>query len=104
MEYRRYYLMVRRSSAEAGLSSVADLARQAGIHPELLIRLLDLGLIEPEEYSPEILFAPAAVADVCRALRLRNELGINWAGVGLVMDLLDRIAQLESDLARLRMK
>jgi hypothetical protein len=96
--------MVRRSSAEAGLLSVADLARQAGIHPELLIRLIDLGLIEPEEYSPEILFAPKTVADVCRALRLRNELGINWAGVGLVIDLLDRIAELESELARLRMK
>ncbi len=100
MEYRRYYLMLRRPPFQAGLLTPAELARQAGVHPELLARMVDLGLIEPEQCSPEVLFAPTAVADVCRALRLRNELGINWAGVGLVMDLLERIAQLESELAR----
>jgi len=102
MEYRRYYLVLRRPPFQQGLLSLAEIARQACVHPELLERMVDLGLIEPEQYSPEILFAPRAVADVCRALRLRNELGINWAGVGLVMDLLERIAQLESELGRLR--
>jgi hypothetical protein len=102
MEYRRYCLVVRRPSFQPGLLSLAEIARQACVHPELLERLVDLGLIEPEQYSPEILFAPRAVADVCRALRLRNQLGINWAGVGLVMDLLERISQLESELYKLR--
>ncbi len=100
MEYRRYCLVLRRPPFHPGLLSLTEIARQACVHPELLERMVDLGLIEPEQYSPEILFAPRAVADVCRALRLRNELGINWAGVGLVMDLLERINQLEKELAR----
>ncbi|MFA7079227.1 MAG: chaperone modulator CbpM [Syntrophomonas sp.] len=102
MKYQRYYLVLHRPPARAGLLSLRETARQAGVHPELLERMVDLGLIEPEQFSPEILFAPEAVGDICRALRLRNELGINWAGVGLVMDLLERIAELERELHRLR--
>ncbi len=102
MKYERYYLVLRRPSSRAGLLTLMETARQARVHPELLERMVDLGLIEPEQNRPEILFAPEVVADVCRALRLRNELGINWNGVGLVMDLLDRINQLENELRRLR--
>lgn len=101
MKYQRYYLILQRH-AVPGLLSLPETARQARVHPDLLERMVDLGLIEPEQYSPEMLFAPEAVADICRALRLRNDLGINWAGVGLVMDLLDRISQLERELFRLR--
>jgi MerR family transcriptional regulator, heat shock protein HspR len=31
-----------------------------------------------------------------KILRLRNELGINWAGIGVILDLLSRIEQLEA--------
>lgn len=103
MQYQRYYLTVSRPSLRRnGLLSLVETARQSRVHPELLERLVDLGLIEPQQYRPEMLFAPEAVADVCRALRLRNQLGINWNGVGLVMELLDRIRDLENELSRLR--
>lgn len=101
MKYQRYYLILQRPSSQ-GLLTLRETARQARVHPDLLERMVDLGLIEPEQYNPEMLFAPEAVADICRALRLRNDLGINWAGVGLVMDLLDRISRLEIELDRLR--
>jgi hypothetical protein len=104
MTYKRYYLVITQPSPRGGLLTLAETARQARVHPELLERMIDLGLIEPEQNRPEILFAPEAVADVCRALRLRNELGINWNGVGLVMDLLERINQLEREICRLRNK
>lgn len=102
MTYKRYYLVLNRPSPRGGMLTLAETARQARVHPELLERMIDLGLIEPEQRWPEILFAPEVVADVCRALRLRNELGINWNGVGLVMDLLERISQLEREVSRLR--
>ena len=98
MEYQRYYLILRRPSMRTGLLSLAETALQAGVHPELIERMTDLGLIEPEQTSPELLFAPAVVADVRRAWRLRNELGVNWAGVGLVMDLLEQVRKLEKEL------
>lgn len=102
MQYQRYFLTVCRPSPRSSLLSLTETARQARVHPELLERLVDLGLIEPQQQRPEILFAPEVVADVCRAVRLRNQLGINWNGVGLVMDLLDRIRDLENELSRLK--
>ncbi|MDD4801542.1 MAG: chaperone modulator CbpM [Syntrophomonas sp.] len=102
MEIRRHYMVLCRPRFQSGLLSLAELARETCVHPEFLERMVDLGLIEPVQYSPVMLFAPEAAADVGRALRLRNDLGINWAGVGVVMDLLERIAQLEYELARLR--
>jgi hypothetical protein len=102
MKYQRYYLVLQRPPSREGLLTLRETARQARVHPDLLERMVDLGLIEPEQRSPEILFVPEVVGDICRALRLRNELGINWAGVGLVMDLLERINQLERELYRLK--
>lgn len=100
MPYRHYYLILGRSGAQAGLLTLRETARQARVHPDLVARMVDLGLIEPEQTAPELLFNPVVVEEVRRAYRLRNELGINWAGVGLVMDLLERIRQLERELAR----
>jgi len=102
MEYRRYYLMLCRAPFRSGLLTLAELAFQSKVHPELLERMVELGLIEPVQYEPEILFAPGTLAYVGRAMRLRNDLGVNWAGVGLVMDLLERISQLESEISRLK--
>ena len=102
MKFQRYYLVLHQPPSRRGLLTLGETARQAGVHPDLLERMVDLGLIEPEQRRPEILFVPEVVGDVCRALRLHNELGINWIGVGLVMDLLDRIGQLERELFRLK--
>ena len=49
----------------------------------------------------QLLFAPTQVARAFRIQRLRSGLSLNYAAVGLVMDLLDRIDQLEVAL-RLR--
>jgi len=51
-----------------------------------------------------MLFTPEVVGVIGKAVRLRYQLGINWAGVGLVLDLLERIGQLESEIERLRRK
>jgi len=100
MAYSHYYLILHQPTPKAGLLTLTETARHARVHPGLVERMVDLGLIEAEQTSPELLFSPAAVAEVKRAWRLRNELGINWTGVGLVMDLLERIRQLERALER----
>ncbi|MEQ8200678.1 MAG: chaperone modulator CbpM [Syntrophomonadaceae bacterium] len=102
MQYRHYYLVLRRPPFYRGLLDLMETARQACVHPELLLRMVDLGLIEPEQSSPEILFAPEVVGTIVKAVRLRYQLGVNWAGVGLVLDLLERIGELESENERLR--
>jgi hypothetical protein len=69
------------------------LARESGVHPDLVRRLLALGLIdEPPR--------PDAAAQLARAVRLRRDLGLNWAGAVLACELLARIDELEERLAR----
>jgi chaperone modulatory protein CbpM len=72
-------------------------ARLTGTHPELIRRLVALGLIEAEQDAYGALwFLPAQIAEVGRIRRLRAAFSLNYASIGLVCDLLDRIAVLES--------
>ena len=86
------YSLVHVRIADTRLDADA-LARAAGIHPQLLDRLVALGLIEPL-YDPRgrAWFAAADASRIGRIQRLRAGLGLNYAAIGLVLDLLDRLA------------
>jgi hypothetical protein len=73
------------------------LARDAGLHPELVRRLVALGALEPIQGTRFPREAPARLA---RIVRLRRDLGLNYAGALLASDLLARIAMLEARLSR----
>jgi chaperone modulatory protein CbpM len=74
-------------------------ARAAGLHPDLVRRYLALGLLEATAGARgELWFAPEQLLAAARVQRLRAGLALNYAAVGLVVDLLDRIAELEAAL------
>jgi DNA-binding transcriptional MerR regulator len=76
------------------------LARQAGLHPDLVRRFVALGLVDmAPARDGEPRFQQRDVARVSRAQRLRTGLGLNYSALGLVLDLLDRVAALESALS-----
>ena len=82
------------------LIGIEPLAREAGIHPDLVRRLVRLGLIEPgggTQAAP--LFRRQDALLLARAVRLRRDLGLNYAGAVLACELLARIDQLEAQLA-----
>jgi chaperone modulatory protein CbpM len=86
--------------AEMDLDSFA---RAAGLHPDLVRRLVALGLLEPHrDATGELCFPPSQLATVARIQRLRTGFSLNYAAVGLVIDLLDRVAELEAALRRPR--
>jgi hypothetical protein len=70
------------------LIDVDSLAHRAGLHPDLVRRLLRLGAIDANAWD-----APARLA---RITRLRRDLGLNYAGAILATDLLARIERLET--------
>src|ERR1700759_3886292 len=71
-------------------------ARMTGVHPELIRRLAALGLLEATRDSGDDLwFDIAEVRAMARIQRLHHGLNLNYAALGLVIDLLDRIEQLE---------
>jgi chaperone modulatory protein CbpM len=71
---------------------VRVLAREAGVHPDLVRRFVALGLLEP--------YPRDAAARIARASRLRRDLGLNYAGAVLACELLARIDELEQRLRR----
>ena len=77
--------------------SLDRFARQAGLHPQLVQRFVALGLLDAERDATGALwFRPAALVTVARVQRLRAGLSLNYAAIGLVLDLLDRIDELEA--------
>lgn len=79
-----------------------ELSRLVDLHPEMVLRLVELGLVDPEVGEPEWLFQDATVPRIWKIRRLHRDLGINWGGIGVVLDLLDRIDDLEREIAWLR--
>ena len=76
--------------------SLDRFARQAGLHPQLVQKFVALGLLDAERDATGALwFRPAALVTVARVQRLRAGLSLNYAAIGLVLDLLDRIDELE---------
>ena len=84
----------------SGLLGLESLAGQAGIHPNLARRLIALGLVEPHGGTRAApLFRPQDAPALAQAIRLRRDLGLNYAGAVLACELLARIEQLEQRLA-----
>jgi hypothetical protein len=71
--------------------AIEVLAHDAGLHPELVRRLIRLGAVE--------LDAPDGAARLARIVRLRQDLGLNYAGAILASELLARIDELEARLS-----
>ncbi|WEO93997.1 chaperone modulator CbpM [Streptomyces sp. FXJ1.172] len=81
--------------------SLDAVARRSGLHPDLIRRFVALGLVDAErDAAGHLVFDPTAPAVLARIQRLRSGLCLNYASIGLVLDLLDRISLLEAALRR----
>jgi chaperone modulatory protein CbpM len=79
------------------LLTLDQVAERCGLHPVLVKRLVTLGVIEPiGDAIP--LYAPETVLNLQRVMRLRRDLGVNYSAAALILDLLERIEELESRL------
>ncbi|MFB8003846.1 chaperone modulator CbpM [Nocardia sp. NPDC056000] len=89
------YVIVRHSGLR-----LDEFSRRCDLHPSLVRRLVALGLLDGTREGADLRFEPSAVAVVARIKRLRSGLGLNYAAIGLVLDLLDRIEELEAEPRR----
>ncbi|MEV6703252.1 chaperone modulator CbpM [Streptomyces sp. NPDC051453] len=90
---------VRYALVPAPKLSLDAVARRSGLHPDLVRRFVALGLVDAErDGAGRLVFDPAAPAVLARIQRLRSGLCLNYASIGLVLDLLDRISLLEAAL------
>jgi chaperone modulatory protein CbpM len=76
--------------------SLDSYAHLTGVHPDLVRRLTALGLLEmTRDADGRLWFDPSQVSAMARIQRLHRELSLSYGSLGLIIDLLDRIAQLE---------
>jgi DNA-binding transcriptional MerR regulator len=80
-------------------------ASSAGLHPAVVERFVDCGLLDPVGWAgTQLLFDAAAVARLKTIKRLRAEIGVNLPGIAVILDLLDRLRALQSKNEWLRSK
>jgi hypothetical protein len=97
----RSLALAHRPAPGAGtLVTVDVLARESGLHPDVVGKLVRLGALEASGTRAAPLYARSGAARLAQAMRLRRDLGLNYEGALLACDLLARIADLE---ARLRL-
>ena len=101
----RYEIVFYRS-ADRQLT-VEALAERAGMHPAMVERFVACGLLEPSAREGDRLFFDAAAVLRLRTIRrLRENLGINVAGVAVILDLLEKLQALqrENELQRSKLE
>jgi DNA-binding transcriptional MerR regulator len=99
----RYPLVPCRSPREH-LSLEAAAAR-VGLHPVLVERFVEFGLVEPAERTGvEMRFDAACLPRLVAISRLRADLGVNLHGVAVILDLVDRLTALQQELTWLRQR
>jgi len=88
---------------EHSLLTLEDLASAAGLHPELVDVFVRYQLVEPTVHTSSCpLFPISSVERLKRILHLRHEMGVNLAGISVILDLTEQIENLETDLKMLR--
>ena len=75
--------------------TIHELSRLCECHLTVARRLFSIGLIEPLTVGDTLLFDQSVVVRARKALRLKRDLRLNFDAMALVMDLLDRIDDLE---------
>ena len=99
----RYPLVPRRSPREQ--LTLDDVAERVGLHPVLVERFVEFGLIEPAERTGTTMrFDAACLPRLMAISRLRTDLGVNLHGVAVILDLVDRLAAVQRELAWLRQR
>lgn len=75
--------------------TITELCLRTGVSEEELTEIVGLGMIEPHQPQADTwLFDDSAVTIVHRAVRLRNELELDWPGIAVALTLLDENARL----------
>jgi len=76
--------------------TVREFCRVCDVDQPLVQTMVEEGVIEPIPDERQLAFHGEALLRAQRALRLVDDLGVNWPGAALVLDLLERLERLES--------
>ena len=79
--------------------TLGQLCRACGTHADWIISLVEEGIIEPDGRELRLWrFSGVSLVRVRSALRLQRDLGVNLAGIGLALDLMEELENLRTQL------
>jgi chaperone modulatory protein CbpM len=83
--------------------NIQEFCQCAELPQEILLEIIEHGIVQPSGASPEQwLFDTHALVLTKRAMRMRRDLLIEWAGIALAMQLMDEMEQLRAENSQLR--
>jgi hypothetical protein len=84
--------------------SLEALASLLNMHPAVE-EMMELGIVTPVRREGDlVIFDTKAIVRMRAGLRLRRTLGVNLAGISIILDMLDRICALERENQKLRIE
>jgi chaperone modulatory protein CbpM len=84
---------------ETTVVTFAELCQSCDVGDDVVAEMVEIGILDPTGgASGDWCFEAAALRRAATAVRLQRDLGINLAGAALVLELLDRIEELEARL------
>ena len=89
---------------EGSTFTLREVCERGECHAEFVIKLVDYGIIEPLEVSPESRqwhFDIAALSRLRKAQRLQRDLKMNLPGLAMSLELLDEVEDMRREVARL---
>lgn len=97
MTRAEYQLIIRTKHELNALPGIPliELCRYCRCQPHIMNRFVEVGLLEPVQAGDVPLFGLSTIIRARKALRLRRDFRLTTDAVALVMDLLDRIEELE---------
>ena len=89
--------------AEEPCYVISIAARMVGMHAQTLRQYERIGLVEPKRSRGNIrLYSRSDVARLLQVQRLMSDLGVNLAGVEVVLRMNERMQAMDAELERLR--
>lgn len=74
-------------------------AKMVGLHPQTLRHYEEVGLVKPERTAGNIrLYSPIDIDRLRQINRLTDDLGVNLAGVQIILDMRERLEQLQLEM------
>lgn len=77
-------------------------ARLVELHPQTLRRYEEIGLVKPARVSGKRLYSPKDIERLRLITRLTDELGVNLAGVEVILNMTERISRLQEEMEQMQ--
>lgn len=85
--------------------TLTEFCHVCGVETELVLEMMGEGVIQPlAQRDDDYEFSGEALLRAKRALRLVGDLGVNWPGAALALDLMDELEQHRRQLAWFRQR